>query len=177
MWSLRGTACLCFYHAHVSVDVEDAFVGALLIQFGQHKLLHTKHNAIFTANRNGRAAHKHTHTHSELQSAAVVPLGDSLLIDHMTPFTAHLLFSTAFMAYSTWNTLPSGEKVEADRSYCRTRTHKHIHRQNVRRTWVQRKRVCRPLVSWQAQTEFKSLSLCTVLFVPLLTQFWTVDPN
>jgi hypothetical protein len=29
----------------------------------------------------------------------------------------YLLFSTAFMAYSTWNTLPSGEKVEADKSY------------------------------------------------------------
>lgn len=53
--------CVCFYHAHVSVDVEDAFVGALLVQFGQHKLLHAEHNAIFTANRNGRAAHKHTH--------------------------------------------------------------------------------------------------------------------
>lgn len=36
---------------------------------------------------------------------------------------ADLLFSTAFMAYSTWNTRPSGEKVEADRSYCRRHTH------------------------------------------------------
>lgn len=29
----------------------------------------------------------------------------------------YLLFSTAFMAYSTWNTRPSGENVEADKSY------------------------------------------------------------
>lgn len=29
----------------------------------------------------------------------------------------YLLFSTAFIAYSTWNTRPSGEKVDADKSY------------------------------------------------------------
>ena len=28
------------------------------------------------------------------------------------------LFSTALLAYSIWNTLPSGEYVEADKSYC-----------------------------------------------------------
>ena len=32
---------------------------------------------------------------------------------------AHLLFSTALLAYSIWNTLPSGENWAAERSYCR----------------------------------------------------------
>lgn len=49
------------YHANVSVDVEDAFVGALLVQFGQNKLLHSKHNTVFTANTDGRAEHTQTH--------------------------------------------------------------------------------------------------------------------
>jgi hypothetical protein len=39
-------------------------------------------------------AHTHTHTH------------------------AHLLLSTAFCAYSVWKSLPSGEYVSVDRSYC-----------------------------------------------------------
>lgn len=29
------------------------------------------------------------------------------------------LFSTALKAYSTWNTRPSGENWEADKSYCK----------------------------------------------------------
>ena len=54
--------CVCVYHANVSVDVEDAFVGALLVQFGQNKLLHPKNNTILTADRYGCAAHTYTHT-------------------------------------------------------------------------------------------------------------------
>lgn len=34
----------------------------------------------------------------------------------LSPITVPL-FSTAFIAYSTWNTLPSGENCEADKSY------------------------------------------------------------
>lgn len=34
-----------------------------------------------------------------------------------TPNATYPLFSTAFTAYSTWKTLPSGENWDADKSY------------------------------------------------------------
>ena len=52
------------YHANVSVDVKDAFVGALLVEFGQDELLHPKHNTVLTTDRDGRTEHTHTHTHT-----------------------------------------------------------------------------------------------------------------
>lgn len=48
------------YHANVSVDVEDAFVGTLLVEFRKDKLLHPEHNTILTADRNGCAGETHT---------------------------------------------------------------------------------------------------------------------
>lgn len=53
---------MCGYHADVSVDVEDAFVGALLVQFGQDELLHPKHNTVLTANCDCRATATHRQT-------------------------------------------------------------------------------------------------------------------
>lgn len=53
---------VCGYHADVSVDVEDAFVGALLVQFGQDELLHPKHNTVLTANCDCRATATHRQT-------------------------------------------------------------------------------------------------------------------
>ena len=41
-----------------------------------------------------------------------------IYILNMTKQISNPLFSIAFKAYSTWNTLPSGENWEADRSYC-----------------------------------------------------------
>lgn len=40
----------------------------------------------------------------------------------------HPLLSTAFCAYSVWKTLPSGEKVDTDRSYCEGSHSFHQHR-------------------------------------------------
>lgn len=108
------------YHAHVSVDVEDAFVGSLLIQFGQHQLLHAKHHSVLAADGHCRAVCTHIHTQLRL---AAESLGCDSSCD---PLATYLLFSTAFMAYSTWKTRPSGEKVEADRSYCGKHKHTHI---------------------------------------------------
>lgn len=44
------------HHANVAVNVEDALVGALFIQFGQHQLLHTKHYSIFATDADSCAA-------------------------------------------------------------------------------------------------------------------------
>jgi len=112
VWGLGGgVRQVCGYHAHVSVDVEDALVGALLVEFGQNQLLHPEDNTVSAADSDGRATHTHTHTHTQSVMPPGAPGGSSFFI------SSHLLFSTAFMAYSTWNTRPSGEKVEADRSY------------------------------------------------------------
>lgn len=51
------------YHANVSVNVEDAFVGPLLIKFGQNELLHSKHDSIFAADPDGCAG-SYTKTHT-----------------------------------------------------------------------------------------------------------------
>lgn len=34
------------------INIEDAFIGALLIQLGQNQLLYTKHDSIFAADAN-----------------------------------------------------------------------------------------------------------------------------
>ena len=45
-----------------------------------------------------------------------------LLEFKLIKYFTYPLFSTAFCAYSTWNTLPSGEKCEADKSYWKPKT-------------------------------------------------------
>lgn len=60
--------CVCGYHADVSVYVEDAFIGALLVEFGQDELLHPKHNAVLTANCDGRATTTHRQTGSSVNN-------------------------------------------------------------------------------------------------------------
>lgn len=47
--------CACGYHANMSVNVEDAFVGTLFVKFGQNQLLHAEHYAILTADSDGCA--------------------------------------------------------------------------------------------------------------------------
>lgn len=40
------------YHANMAIDVKDALVGALFVQFRQHQLLYTKNNPIFATDSN-----------------------------------------------------------------------------------------------------------------------------
>lgn len=53
---------VCGYHADVSVYVEDAFIGALLVEFGQDQLLHPEHNTVLTANGDRCATSTHRQT-------------------------------------------------------------------------------------------------------------------
>lgn len=55
------TTNIITHHANMTIDVKDSLVRALFVQFGEHQLLHTKHDSIFTANSNSRAA-KQNHT-------------------------------------------------------------------------------------------------------------------
>lgn len=57
----EGTG-VCGYHADMSVYVEDAFIGALLVEFGQDQLLHPEHNAVLTANGDRCATSTHRQT-------------------------------------------------------------------------------------------------------------------
>ena len=47
----------------------------------------------------------------------IVLSGTAQTMLHQDVFYTHPLFSTAFSAYSTWKTRPSGENCEADKSY------------------------------------------------------------
>lgn len=189
MWSLGGLVCVCFYHAHVSVDVEDAFVGALLVQFGQHKLLHAKHNAIFTANRNGRAAHKHTQTHAKWapvccsgafrgqRSSASSRQTAFWLITwslQCSPAVLHSFHGVLHLKHSTVRREGGGWQVILQDTHTTLGEHEHRGRECVCYECVTE---CRLLVSWQAQIENLNHWVSAVLFVPLLTQFWTVDPD
>ena len=47
----------------------------------------------------------------------IILSGTAQTMSHQDVCYTHPLFSTAFSAYSTWNTRPSGENCEADKSY------------------------------------------------------------
>jgi hypothetical protein len=88
----------------VSVGGENASVGPFLVELGLNQLLDCEHHSVLAAQPDGG-------------SAKLRKLFMYLQFIEKARVETHPLFSTAFCAYSTWKTRPSGENCEADRSY------------------------------------------------------------
>lgn len=86
------------YHADMSVYVEDAFIGALFVQFGQDELLHPKHNAVLTADGDGRATPTHTQEDALLQQ----------------------YFQDTFLHFGSVHSLSTGQTVVLTRTFLAT---------------------------------------------------------
>lgn len=98
-------------HADMLINVEDPLVRARLIELGSDELLDSENNTVLASQtddcpENSYATRSDTETTARLTS----DIGES-----------YPLFSTAFCAYSTWKTRPSGENCDAERSYWKTK--------------------------------------------------------
>lgn len=88
------------HHANMTVDVEDTLVGAVFIQFRQHQLLYTEHDSIFAADPNSCAAGTRRRREKAINVLHIYLIETENRKDS-TSNSTYLLFSTAFMAYST----------------------------------------------------------------------------
>lgn len=88
----------------MSVNVKDALIRALLVEFGQDQFLHPEHHAVLAADPDGCAADKAFKANGVVLDTSSKPGRLEEKIHSLTSdkqMETHLLFSTAFMAYST----------------------------------------------------------------------------
>ena len=119
--SWQSCACIKFltHHTDVLINGEDSLICSRFMEFWRHQLLHAQHNSVLATNSYGSTAYIGQQTmwrprtsHHEISSSFQL--------------NTYLLFSTAFMAYSIWNTRPSGENWAAERSYWGTKEKVHV---------------------------------------------------